>query len=213
MTNRRASSALQEAGHLLTAHRLGVALSDEQLLERFLAHRDETAFAALMQRHGPMVLGVCRAVLRHPQDAEDAAQSTFLVLAKKAAAIRQHSSLASWLHGVAYRLAMKARAAQVRASQEQRPGRPSPSPMDDLTWRGLRQGLHEDLRRLPESYRLPLVLCSLEGQTQDEAARRLGWTTGMVKGRLDRGRALLRRRLTRRGLTLAVPLLATSLAQ
>src|SRR4051794_9881264 len=126
MTNRRASSALQEAGHLLTAHRLGLGLSDEQLLERFLAHREEAAFAALLQRHGPMVLGVCRSVLRHPQDAEDAAQATFLVLAKKAASIRQQGSLASWLHGVAYRLARKAKAARGRAPQGPRHGPASP---------------------------------------------------------------------------------------
>src|SRR5207253_996090 len=128
------------------------------------------AFAILMQRHGAMVFGVCRSVLHHAQDAEDAAQATFLVLARKASSIRQKGSLASWLHGVAYRLAMKARAARSRIPQAPASDRPSPTPMDELIWRELRQVLHEEMGRLPERYRLPLILCYLEGQTQEEAA-------------------------------------------
>jgi RNA polymerase sigma factor (sigma-70 family) len=212
MATRGVRSALGEVRQLLAAQ-LGSQLSDEQLLERFLARREESAFAALMHRHGPMVLGVCRSVLRHPQDAEDASQATFLVLARKAASIRRQTSLASWLHGVAYRLAMKAKARRRPLPQAPAGDRPSPGPMDELTWRELRQTLHDELERLPERYRLPLILCYLEGQTQEEAARRLGWTPGALKGRLDRGRDLLRRRLTRRGLALGVPLLAASLPQ
>src|SRR5262245_60527984 len=108
---------------------------------------------------------------------------------------------------------MKAKTSRGRSPRPPTVDRASPSPMDELTWRELRQTLHEELERLPQSYRLPLILCYMEGQTQEEAARQLGWTSGVLKGRLDRGRALLRRRLTRRGLALAVPLLATSLSQ
>src|SRR5262245_66271423 len=115
MANRQADSTLREVRQLLSAHRLGAQPADELLLQRFLAHREEAAFAALMERHGPMVLAVCRSVLDHPQDAEDAAQATFLVLARNAASIRRQSSLASWLHGVAYRLAMKAKSGRSRS--------------------------------------------------------------------------------------------------
>jgi RNA polymerase sigma factor (sigma-70 family) len=213
METGRSTTVLQEVSHLLTVHQRGSALSDEQLLQRFLTHREEAAFAVLMERHGPLVLSVCRSVLRHVQDAEDAAQATFLVLARRAASIRQPGSLASFLHGVAYRLAMKARAANTRVPRAPTAVRPSANPMDELTWRELRLILHEELERLPESYRLPLILCYLEGHTQEEAASRLDWTAGELKGRLDRGRALLRRRLTRRGLTLAIPLFTASLSQ
>lgn len=211
MANRHA--ALREVRQLITAHRLGAQLSDEQLLHCFLTHRDEAAFAALIERHGPMVVSVCRSVLRHPQDAEDAAQAAFLVLARKAASIRQRSSVASWLHGVAFRVARKAKAAKLRVPPGQTEGRSSPCPMDEATVGELRQALHDELGRLPEKYRLPLILCYLEGLTQEEAARRLDWTAGVLKGNLDRGRALLRRRLTRRGLALGVPLLVESLTR
>jgi RNA polymerase sigma factor (sigma-70 family) len=212
-----ASASVNFLRHLrgLLAARRGGWLPDRQLLQRFVARREETAFSELVRRHGPMVLGVCRSVLGNHQDAEDACQATFLVLARKAGSIRKAGSLASWLHGVAYRLASRAKVSSARRqAHERRAGdRPPPGPMDELTWRELRHVLHEELGRLPETYRLPLVLCYLEGQTQEEAARQLGWTAGAVKGRLDRGRDLLRRRLTRRGLALAVPLSAAALSQ
>jgi RNA polymerase sigma factor (sigma-70 family) len=183
---------------------------DPQLLERFLSDKDETAFAALVQRHGAMVLGVAWDVLRHRQDAEDAFQATFLVLARQASSVRRHGSVGSWLHGVAYRLALKARtAAAIRRRYEI--GSPAHAPgesADDLTWRELSAILHEELQRLPEKYRAPLVLCYLQGLTQDEASRHLGLAKGTFKGRLERARLLLRGRLVRRGLAPAVVLLA-----
>src|SRR5262249_26855177 len=154
----------------------------------------------------PMVLAVCRSVLRHAQDAEDACQATFLVLARKATTVRKPHSLAHWLHGVAYRLAARARAERDRPHDRRNTDRPPANPLDELTGRELHQILHEELARLPESYRLPLILCYLEGEPQDEAARQLGWTVTTLKGRLNRSRNLLRRRLRRRGLALCLPL-------
>jgi RNA polymerase sigma factor (sigma-70 family) len=187
--------------------------TDQQLLQRFLMLREEAAFTTLVERHGPMVLGVCRSVLHHAQDAEDACQATFLELARKASSIRKPTSLAPWLHGVAYRLALRIKARRDRTSDLGVPPRPQPALLDELTGRELGQILHEELALLPESYRLPLILCYLEGLTRDEAARRLGWTAATLKGRVDRGRHLLRRRLERRGLTLGLPLLLTSLSR
>jgi RNA polymerase sigma factor (sigma-70 family) len=175
------------------------------LLQHFLSQRDESAFAALVERHGPMVLGICRSVLRDAHDAEDVCQATFLVLARKASSIRRPASLASFLHGVAYRLALKARSAARRAPGRP-PDRPAPGPMDELTWRELRQALHDELQALPERYRLPLVLCYLEGKTMADAGRLLRCPTGTVKGRLARARDLLRQRLRRRGLLCAAGL-------
>jgi RNA polymerase sigma factor (sigma-70 family) len=175
---------------------------DRQLVERFVAHQDEAAFAALVERHGAMVLAVARNVLHHRQDAEDVLQATFLVLARRAGSVRQRGAAGSWLHGVAYRLALKARAAA--AARHRREGRaPARAPeeaADELTWREVRQAVHEELGRLPERHRAALVLCYLEGKTQDEAAAQLGLPKGTLKGRLERGRALLRARLVRRGL-------------
>jgi RNA polymerase sigma factor (sigma-70 family) len=175
---------------------------DQQLLEQFLADRDEAAFAALVQRHGSMVLAVSRGALHHQQDAEDVFQATFLVLARKAHTIRRQQSLSSWLHGVAYRLACKARtrADRQRAREQlaQEPG--ATSPLDDLSWRELRGILHEELQRLPDKYRAPLLLCYWEGKTRDEAAAQLGQSPGAFKKYLERARHLLRSRLLARGL-------------
>src|SRR5262245_32785863 len=183
---------------------------DRHLLERFLTHQDEAAFAALVERHGAMVLGVAWNVLRHRQDAEDVFQATFLVLARKAGSVRKQGSVGSWLHGVTHRLALKARAAAAaRRRYETCSAGPAPGePPDDLTWRELSAILHEELQRLPERYRAPLVLCYLEGLTQDQAAEHLGLAKGTLRGRLERGRLLLRGRLSRRGLAPAVVLLA-----
>jgi RNA polymerase sigma factor (sigma-70 family) len=190
-------------------------LSDAQLLERFLADRAEAAFAALLHRHGPMVWRVCRRALRHRQNAEDVFQATFLTLARKAAAIRKRASVACWLHGVAYRLARRVQAEQARNLL---PGpqatRPLPQgPAEQASGRELQAVLDEELGRLPEKCRAPLVLCYLEGLTRDEAAEHLGWSLGTLKRRLERGRKLLAARLTRRGAALGVALCGAVLGQ
>ncbi len=186
------------------------ALSDQQLLESLLSQRSEAAFTAVVQRHGAMVLSVCRRLLHHTHDAEDAFQATFLVLAQQAASIRRHESVGSWLHGVACRIAAKMRrTAARRAVHEGRlPPRPPGDALDDITWRELRSVLDEELRSLPEKYRAPLVLCYLEARTQEEAARDLGWSKSTFGRRLNRARQLLAQRLTRRGLTLPAVLTA-----
>ncbi len=190
-------------------------LSDGELLERFTARRDEAAFAALMQRHGPMVWGVCLRVLHDAHRAEDAFQATFLVLVRKAGSVRKRGSVGSWLYGVAYRAAVKARAraAAARAQERRFTEMPRPDPVDELTWLELRAVLDEELSRLPEKYRAPVVLCYLEGQTHDQAARQLGCPRTSLSSRLSRARALLHERLARRGLALSAGLLATLLAR
>jgi erythromycin esterase len=188
---------------------------DSELLRRFAAERDQAAFAALVQRHGPMVLCVCRRVLGSWNDAEDAFLATFLVLARKAGTSAWRHSVANWLHEVAYRLARKAQAqAAGRAARERRaPARESIEAGPDVTWRELQAVLDEELARLPQNYRAPLVLCCLEGATRDAAARRLGWPLGTLNKRLQRGRAVLQGRLTRRGLALSAAIFAPLLAQ
>jgi RNA polymerase sigma factor (sigma-70 family) len=183
---------------------------DADLLGRFVATSDEAPFAALVRRHGPMVLGVCRRLLHQEQDAEDAFQATFLVLARKAGSVRPAGALAAWLHGVARRVSLKARAA--RARRQSAPPVPPPTrggagPLDELSARELLAAVDEELQRLPAAYRLPLVLCCLEGRSQQEAARQLGWAPGSLKGRLERGRKRLHARLARRGLVPAAALL------
>jgi RNA polymerase sigma factor (sigma-70 family) len=187
---------------------------DRQLLERFAAHRDEAAFAALLKRHGPMVLRVCRSVLHGLQDAEDAFQAVFLVLAQKAGSIHRRESVSSWLYQVAYHLALraKANAARRKVLEERAVTMPSVDPVLDLSLRELQSALFKELEGLPEQYRAPLVLCGLEEKSLDEAARLLGWTRWTVKGRLQRGRELLRARLRRRGLDLSLGLCVTALA-
>jgi RNA polymerase sigma factor (sigma-70 family) len=192
----------------------GGELRDEQLLERFVSARDEAAFAALLGRHGPMVLGLCRSVLGQEQDAEDAFQATFLKLAEKAASIRRRPSVGSWLYGVAYHLALRARTGRVRrrTHEQKATAHSAADPALQLALEELWQVLHEELRRLPEKYRAALVLCHLEGHSQDEAAQLLNWSVRRVKGRLQRGREQLRRHLARRGLALPGGMLLTVLA-
>jgi RNA polymerase sigma factor (sigma-70 family) len=187
---------------------------DHQLLERFALHRAEAAFAALLRRHGPMVLRVSRSVLRDLHDAEDVFQAAFLLLAQKAGSIHRRESVSSWLYQVAYHLALraKANAARRKVLEERAVTMPSVDPMLDLSLREVQEMLFEELEGLPERYRAPLVLCGLEEKSVEEAARLLGWTKGAVKGRLQRGRERLRARLRRRGLELSVVLSVTALA-
>jgi RNA polymerase sigma factor (sigma-70 family) len=188
--------------------------TDWQLLEDFAARGDETAFARLVERYGPMVLRVCRRVLGHEQDAEDAFQATFLVLARHPRAIRKREALAGWLHGVAYRTAMKAkRSAARRRSHEaklrHRPPRVVPSP----TWDDVQAVLEEELQRLPESFRSAFVLCVLDGKTVPVAAAESGVKEGTLSWRLARARKRLQQQLTRRGIHLAPLLAALSVAE
>jgi RNA polymerase sigma factor (sigma-70 family) len=186
--------------------------TDRQLLDRFTADRDEAAFAELVRRHGPMVLAVCRRVLRHQQDAEDAFQAAFLVLARKAGGIRQSASVGGWLYQVAFRLALRARAVGLRRRSLLvtlpeailAPG--SESPMEHLSI-----PIEEELDRLPEHYRSAVILCYLEGRTQTEAARHLATTADAVNSRLKRARELLRQRLARHGTALSVAALTEAL--
>ncbi len=189
------------------------SLSDRQLLERFAAQHDEDAFRTLVQRHAALVLGVCRRVLHHAQDAEDAFQATFLVLARKARAVRWHESIAGWLSQAAYRLAaeLRGKAARQRLGERQAAALPRAAPAPG--WRELCTLLNDELHRLPEKYRVPLLLCYLEGDTRDQAAAKLGWSLRTLERRLEQGRALLRDRLTRHGVTLSAALLAARLAQ
>ncbi len=192
---------------------LAPADSDGQLLERFLAGREEEAFAALVERHGPMVLGVCRRLLRHEQDAEDAFQAAFLVLAQRAGSVRRRASLASWLYGVAYRVALRGRcvAARRRAKERQVEAMPQAevAPREPQDWRPL---LDQELNALPEKYRAAVVLCDLEGKARKEAARLLGVPEGTLSSRLAQARSLLAGRLSRRGVALSGAALAAALA-
>src|SRR5262249_6731929 len=174
-------------------------------------------FAALLARHGPMVLGVCRRLLRHAQDAEDAFQATFLVLVCRAGAIAKRDSLGSWLHAVASRGALraKARADRVRSCDppDELPDPRREGPPDVLARRELCAALDEEINRLPEKYRGPLVLCHLEGTPREEAARRMGWSLGTLRRRLEHGRELLRHRLEHRGVALSAALAAAGVTE
>jgi len=184
---------------------------DGQLLHRFVARRDEAAFAELVRRHGPMVLGVCRRVLGNHADADDAFQATFLVLVQKADSLRTRPVLGDWLHGVARRTAQNARAAAARRrAKEQTAARAEAAAESRNDWLPL---LDEELGRLPEKYRLPVVLCDLEGRTRREAAELLGWPEGSVAGRLARGRALLAKRLLRAAQALSAAALVENVAR
>ncbi len=185
------------------AHQRFAELCDSQVLARFIATRDSDAFSCLMRRHGPMVLSLARRIVRDHQLAEDVFQATFLVLARQPRAVRGQESLPAWLHRVAFRLA-------VRAKKSRQNTGPQPADiavassgnlLDELSARELLNILDEELNRLPEKYRVPLVLCHLEGLTREQAAQRLGVSVGTVKGMLERGVVCLRTRLAKRGLT------------
>ncbi len=191
-------------------------LTDGQLLERFALREVETAeaaFAALLDRHGPMVLRTCLAVLRDEHEAHDAFQATFLVLVRKAGSLWVEDSLGPWLHRVAYHAAARARlAAARRRVAEQRAAERVHERAEAHVWDDLAAAIHEEIDRLPERYRIPVVLCDLEERPYEEAARHLGCPVGTVKSRLARGRERLRQRLTRRGVADPARILATGFA-
>ncbi len=219
MVGHESGSILRQMQALLNVGTFS-GLSDRQLLEQFLERRDEVAelaFAVLVERHGPMVLGVCRRIMRDPHDAEDAFQATFLVLARKGRSVRVEGSLGGWLFGVATRVATRARSDERRRRVRERAG------LDRLDRAGSDTGPAEvdraeiqatialEIAGLPARFQAPVLLCDLEGTSYEEAARRLGWPVGTVKSRLSRARARLRERLTRRGLAPAESSIVTAL--
>lgn len=191
------------------------SLTDGELLGQFVSDGSEEAFGILVRRHGRLVWGVCRRVLFREQDIEDAFQATFVVLANKAASLRHPEMLGSWLFGVARRIALKARSrGKLIASLEGViPASGDADPLAAISARELLDILDEELARLPDRYRAPLILCCLQGKTRDEAAKQLNWSVGSLKGRLERGRQLLEQRLTQRGIALSAALAAVLVCQ
>jgi RNA polymerase sigma factor (sigma-70 family) len=188
-----------------------LTVADGELLQRFVPCRDEAAFAVLVRRHGPMVLRLGRRLLQNEHDAEDVFQATFLVLSRQAAALRTQQSLGAWLYGVAYRIAQKARisAARRRKYEPRADTARVADPLAEIAVREARMVLDQELARLPDKFRGPLVLCYLEGRTREEAARQLGWSPSMLKSRLEQARDRLRRRLASRGIALSGVLAAS----
>jgi RNA polymerase sigma factor (sigma-70 family) len=208
------SAILQHMHNVLSNHR-GRQLSDGELLRRFTREGDQKAFTALVHRHGKLVMGVCRRLLRHQQDAEDAFQATFMVLARKASAVQWQDSIQSWLYSTAVRVAKEARVRSARRSQHERQASqspPNPSGASEA-YSGLCELLDEELLRLPESCRQALIHCYFQGQTRDRAAATLGWSVRTLDRRLERGRNLLRFRLQKRGIGLSIALLVGGLEQ
>jgi RNA polymerase sigma factor (sigma-70 family) len=205
MSDRRSGLILRQF-HTLFGRGTLVGMSEDRLLDRFLMHRDEAAFEAIVARHGPMVLGVCRRLLDDPEDIEDAFQATFLVLVRKAASLRDRDLLANWLYGVAHRVAVRARAQTYRRHRRERPGCEEAAmlhePRDDRA--ELRAVLDDEMSRLPDRLRAVVILCDLEGVPQGDVARQLGCPVGTIKSRLSRARARLRGRLVRRGIVPSV---------
>jgi RNA polymerase sigma factor (sigma-70 family) len=188
-------------------------LSDSFLLERFLNEHEEAAFEALLRRHGPLVYGVCRRVLRNSADADDAFQATFLVFVRKAASIARPDQLSNWLYGVAYTTSRAARAATIRRHTKEAQVTPRQATTPDLDLDDIYPVLDDELSRLPVQYRAPLVLCELEGKSRKHAAKALGLPEGTLSSRLARGRALLASRLSRRGVAVTGAVLTTALAE
>jgi RNA polymerase sigma factor (sigma-70 family) len=205
---------IQRFGRTILQHG-GAGLTDEQLLGRFIEHRDEAAVAALVRRHGSMVWGVCRRVLGNHHDAEDAFQATFLVLLRKATSVRRREIVGNWLYGVAHQTALKARAmlAKRRAREGQMKDVPEKEAPREGAWRDLQAVLDQELSLLPEKYRVAIVLCDLEGRTRKQAAQLLGLPEGTMAGRLTRGRAILARRLARHGPGFSSGTVALALAE
>lgn len=193
----------------------GAMLPDHHLLARFIQQHDEAAFALLVRRHGGLVLGVARRILHDVDAAEDVFQNTFLTLARRAASIRKPEALAGWLYGVAVRLASQTRMQDARRTKRERAAaKPlAEDAPDAAAWRELAAVLDEELQRLPDKYRTPLVLIYFAGHTQEAAARQLDWSLGTLRRRLERGKRLLHDRLLRRGVSLSISLLMTAIAQ
>jgi RNA polymerase sigma factor (sigma-70 family) len=196
--------------HRLAGARALLERTDSQLLHDYADSRQEESFAALLHRHGRLVWSVCRHFLPCEHDAEDAFQATFLVLARRAASIRRTEAVASWLHGVAYRIASKARTTAIKRNRRETrlENEPPAAPVSDLAWRELQAILDEELQRLPEKYRSPFILCCLEGRSRAEVAAELGWKEGTLSSRIAHARTLLQQRLTRRGVMLSAALTA-----
>ncbi len=213
MVTKSPNGSLRSIVKALAAQSLRGA-SDPELLRKFVKDNDEAAFRVIAERHGPMVLGVCRRALHCAHDADDAFQATFLVFARKAATIRKSASLGSWLHGVALRIAAKIQRERTRRQRREQSARTPAvaTPVDALTWAEVKCGLDEEMQRLPAQYREVLILCYLEAKTRDEAAQQLGLKVGTVHGRLERGRKLLAERLSKRGLMLSAGLVAVAVA-
>jgi len=220
MDSRQNGALLQHVRRLFGGGTVA-GFAEGELLERFATRRDEAAFEALVERLGPMVLRVCRRILHDPHDTEDAFQATFLVLVKKARSIRDPSLLANWLYGVAVKVASRARAKAARRrvveqsvqdQVEEEAIAMDGSASREPEHRELRTALDQEIGRLPESYRVPIVLCGFQGLTHEEAAARLRWPVGTVRSRMARGRDLLRRRLARRGVEVPAGVLAATLA-
>jgi RNA polymerase sigma-70 factor (ECF subfamily) len=214
MTTGRMKPVLQQLRQAVLRQDRG-GMTDGQLLESFLASRDEAAFEGLLRRHGPMVLGVCRRILGNPHDAEDAFQATFLVLARKASSILPRDRVGCWLHGVAHTTAVRVRAANARRQGRERQVTDMPEPEVGAAdgWDDLQPALDEELARLPEKYRTAILLCDLQGRTRREAARQLKVPEGTLSSRLTTGRRKLARRLMQRGIVLSGGSLAVALAQ
>jgi RNA polymerase sigma factor (sigma-70 family) len=214
MVNSQMSEVLQQLRRTEFL-RAAAGMTDGQLLECFVSRHEAAAVEALVGRHGPMVWGVCRRVLRNHHDAEDAFQATFLVLVRKAASIIPRAMVANWLHGVAYQTALKARAiaAKKREREKQVSVMPEPHVVEPDRWTDLQLLLDQELSKLPEKYRVVVLLCDLEGKTRKEAARQLGCPEGTIAGRLARARVMLAKRLARRGLAVSGGVLAGVLMQ
>jgi RNA polymerase sigma factor (sigma-70 family) len=194
--------------HLRRVSRLarGAERGDVELLERFIAQQDEEAFELLVRRHGPMVLGVCKRLLRNENDAEDAFQATFVVLVRKACSIIPRANVGNRVYGVAHKTALKAKAmSRRRRLKEQQAGAAAPRNAVDNTWASLLEILDDELSLLPEKYRSPIVLCDLEGLSYREAAARLGCAQGTLSGRLTRARRLQVGQLRQRARRIGVP--------
>jgi RNA polymerase sigma factor (sigma-70 family) len=205
MTPTFLDSVLRGAEALAARDAVGT-LPDPDLLRRFAADRDPAAFAVLLRRHGPLVWAVCRNLLAADADAEDAFQATFLALVRSAGSVRRAEALGGWLHGVAYRVAMKARRAAARRRQRESAAavNEQDSPVADAAWDELQAAVHAEVCRLPEKLRLPFVLCGLQGRQQADAARQLGWKVGTLSARLTQARQRLLDRLARRGVPVGV---------